>query len=107
MEKEILNKLIENGEVIHRDYFGTIQLEEHKYLVYWVAQGYIDEFSVTNDDDTVKVLINIATVKDGKVEIPESVMDYIPTPYRHIKRNERIQEIDEIADDLRKNTKES
>ncbi len=103
--KELIQKkLEENGERIHQDYFGVEKIAEDKYLVYWVAQGYIDEFDVSEDDDVVKILINVATLTDEQVQLPESVLDYIPTAYIHVKNGEKIREIDEFLEELKENS---
>ncbi|HLS95942.1 MAG TPA: hypothetical protein VK017_10315 [Sphingobacterium sp.] len=101
IEKQILEKLKENGEVIHNDYFGTVQLSEDRYFVYWVPQGYIDEFNVQADDDTVKVVVNVATRHDGEVMIPESVLDYVPTAYKNVKDRKRLPEFDDLIANLK------
>ncbi|MFD1772176.1 hypothetical protein [Sphingobacterium suaedae] len=101
MEKEIRKKLEENGEVIHRDYFGTVRLNEDRYFVYWVPQGYIEEFDVCEDDDPVKVVVNVAHIKNGEIAIPESVLDYIPTTYKHIKDHQTLPEFDDLVAELK------
>lgn len=101
MEKEIYKKLIEHGEIIHNDYFGVIQLDSDRYLVYWVSQRDIDELNARLDEDPARILINVATMQDGEITIPNAVLEYIPTTYKYVKNNIQIKEIDDFADDFK------
>lgn len=102
MKKEILEILNDRGEIIHDNYFGIIELDENRHLVYWVSQQDINELNIRSDDDPIKVRVNVATVHGAKITLPNSVLDYIPTTYGRVRNKEEIDGLNEFAEELRK-----